>query len=511
MEKKVRVRFAPSPTGGLHLGGVRTVLYNYLFARQHQGDFILRIEDTDQNRFVAGAEEYIYETLKWCGLEPDESPLKGGPFAPYRQSERKNIYRAYAEKLFTDGWAYYAFDTAEELEVMRTSHRTIANPSPQYDHQTRMHMRNSLSLGAAETEKLLTAKTPYVVRIKMPDNEVLHLDDMIRGEVEFNTSLVDDKVLLKADGMPTYHLAVVVDDFLMQITHAFRGEEWLPSAPVHALLWRYLFGEENMPAWAHFPLILKPDGNGKLSKRDSERLGIPIFAMTWTDPVSGEINQGFREIGFLSEAFVNLLAVLGWNDGTEQEIYSLEDLIKKFSIERVHKAGARFNYEKAKWFNQEWIRKISIDELSSLVRKIYNDQNLTIPDETYLRSVITLIKERCHLLPEFYIQGRFFFAAPTQWDLGSVKSKWNTAKNEFFISYMNSFDKINDWNALNLETVFKDLANTQGIKPGELQLPFRIMLVGEKIGPPVFEISSLLGKDETRIRISHLLDQTGNW
>jgi glutamyl-tRNA synthetase len=372
-------------------------------------------------------------------------------------------------------------------------------------------MRNSLSLGAAETEKLLAAKTPYVVRIKMPDNEVLHLDDMIRGEVEFNTSLVDDKVLLKADGMPTYHLAVVVDDFLMQITHAFRGEEWLPSAPIHVLLWRYLFGEENMPTWAHFPLILKPDGNGKLSKRDSERLGIPIFAMTWTDPVSGEINQGFREIGFLSEAFVNLLAVLGWNDGTEQEIYSLEDLIKKFSIERVHKAGARFNYEKAKWFNQEWIRKISIDELSSLVRKIYNDQNLTIPDETYLRSVITLIRERCHLLPEFYIQGRFFFAAPTQWDLGSVKSKWNTAKNEFFISYMNSFDKINDWNALNLETVFKDLANTQGIKPGELQLPFRIMLVGEKIGPPVFEISSLLGKDETRIRISHLLDQTGNW
>ena len=511
MEKKVRVRFAPSPTGGLHLGGVRTVLYNYLFAKQHQGDFILRIEDTDQSRFVAGAEEYIYETLNWCELEPDESPLKGGPFAPYRQSERKKIYSEYAEKLIADGWAYYAFDTAEELEVMRTSYRTIANPSPQYDHQTRMHMRNSLSIGPVETKKLLAADTPYVVRIKMPENEVLHLNDMIRGRVEFNTSLVDDKVLLKADGMPTYHLAVVVDDFLMQITHAFRGEEWLPSAPVHVLLWRYLFGEVNMPAWAHFPLILKPDGNGKLSKRDSERLGIPIFAMAWTDPVSGETISGFREKGFLPEAFVNLLAVLGWNDGTEQEIYSLEELKEKFSIERVHKAGAKFNYEKAKWFNQEWIRKVSIDELSGLVRKIYNDQHLNIPDETYLRSVITLIRDRCHLLPEFYTQGWFFFSAPKQWDLAALRPKWNAAKTAFFRTYSNALEIINDWNAPNLEMTFKDLATAQGIKPGELQLPLRIMLVGEKTGPPVFEIASLLGKDETKKRINNLLDQTGDW
>jgi len=511
MEKKVRVRFAPSPTGGLHLGGVRTVLYNYLFAKQHQGDFILRIEDTDQSRFVAGAEEYIYETLNWCGLEPDESPLKGGPFAPYRQSERKKIYREYAETLITDGYAYYAFDTSEELEVMRISHRTETNPSPQYDHQTRMYMRNSLSIGPEETEKLLAAKTPYVIRIKMPENEVLHLNDMIRGRVEFNTSLVDDKVLLKADGMPTYHLAVVVDDFLMQITHAFRGEEWLPSAPVHVLLWRYLFGEGNMPAWAHFPLILKPDGNGKLSKRDSERLGIPIFAMAWTDPVSGETISGFREKGFLSEAFVNMLAVLGWNDGTEQEIYSLEELKEKFSIERVHKAGAKFNYEKAKWFNQEWIRKVSIDELSGLVRKIYNDQQVSIPDESYLRSVIMLIRDRCHLLPEFYTQGWFFFSAPKQWDLGALKPKWNAAKTSFFKSYSNALGSVNDWNALNLEMVFKELANTQGIKPGELQLPLRIMLVGEKMGPPVFEIASLLGKEESKKRINNLLDQTGDW
>jgi glutamyl-tRNA synthetase len=511
MEKKVRVRFAPSPTGGLHLGGVRTVLYNYLFAKQHQGTFILRIEDTDQTRFVAGAEEYIYETLKWCGLEPDESPLKGGPFAPYRQSERKKIYRQYAEKLITDGWAYFAFDTAGELEAMRSDHRTATNPSPQYDHQTRMHMRNSLSIGVEETKKLLAAQTPYVIRIKMPENEILHLNDMIRGQVEFNTSLVDDKVLLKADGMPTYHLAVVVDDFLMQITHAFRGEEWLPSAPVHVLLWRYLFGEDNMPAWAHFPLILKPDGNGKLSKRDSERLGIPIFAMAWTDPVSGETIAGFREKGFLSEAFVNMLAVLGWNDGTEQEIFSMEDLIEKFSIERVHKAGAKFNFEKAKWFNQEWIRKVSADELSGLVREIYNDQQVSIPDETYLRSVIALIRDRCHLLPEFYTQGWFFFKAPTQWDEGSLKPKWNPAKTTFFKSYMNAFEAIPEWNAFNLEAVFKDIANREGIKPGELQLPLRIILVGEKTGPPVFEIASLLGKEETKKRIDHLLDQTGNW
>ena len=511
MEKKVRVRFAPSPTGGLHIGGVRTVLYNYLFAKQHQGDFILRIEDTDQNRFVAGAEEYIYETLKWCGLEPDESPVKGGAFAPYRQSERKKIYRDYAEKLVSAGQAYYAFDTPEELEMMRSAHRTPANPSPQYDHQTRMHMRNSITLGTVETRALLDAGTPAVIRIRMPDNETLHLNDLIRGRVEFNTSLVDDKVLLKADGMPTYHLAVVVDDFLMQITHAFRGEEWLPSAPVHVLLWRYLFGAENMPAWAHFPLILKPDGNGKLSKRDSARLGIPIFAMDWKDPASGEIISGFRETGFLPEAFINMLAVLGWNDGSEQEIYSLAELIEKFSIDRVHKAGAKFNYEKARWFNQEWIRRVPVEELLPEVAKIFTDKNIQIADQTLLRSVITLIRDRCHLLPEFYTQGKFFFQAPEQWDLNAVKPKWTAAKTGFFKSYINAFSEITEWGAASLENLFKELATSQEIKPGELQLPLRIMLVGEKSGPPVFEIASLLGKKETTQRINNLLRQTENW
>ena len=354
MEKKVRVRFAPSPTGGLHLGGVRTVLYNFLFARQHRGDFILRIEDTDQNRYVEGAEPYIYETLRWCGLEADESPERGGAFGPYRQSERKPIYRKYAMQLVDAGKAYYAFDTPSELEEMRNTMRTESRPSPQYDHHTRMSMRNSLTLDAGETRRLLDAGTPYVIRIKMPEGETVSFDDMIRGKVEFSTSQTDDKVLLKADGMPTYHLAVVVDDHLMEISHAFRGEEWLPSAPVHILLWRWLFGENLMPQWAHLPLILKPDGNGKLSKRDSGRLGIPIYAMDWKDPQTGEIIAGFRETGFLPEAFVNMLALLGWNDGTEQEIYSMAELIEKFSIDRVHKAGAKFNYEKAKWFNQEW-------------------------------------------------------------------------------------------------------------------------------------------------------------
>ncbi|HMU72132.1 MAG TPA: glutamate--tRNA ligase, partial [Ferruginibacter sp.] len=326
---KVRVRFAPSPTGGLHLGGVRTVLYNYLFAKQHKGDFILRIEDTDQTRFVPGAEEYIFACLKWCGMEPDESPLHKGPYGPYRQSERKEQYRQYAEQLVKNGYAYYAFDTKEDLEKMREENKTAENPSPQYDHRIRGKMQNSLSLTEAEVNDLLTKNTPYVIRIKMPENEVIGFTDMIRGEIRFETGLVDDKVLLKADGMPTYHLAVVVDDYLMKITHAFRGEEWLPSAPVHLLLWKYLGWENEMPQWAHLPLILGP--NGKLSKRDGAKYGFPVFAMNWTDPRTNELTEGFKERGFLPEAFVNLLAVLGWNDGTEQELFSMEELISKFS------------------------------------------------------------------------------------------------------------------------------------------------------------------------------------
>ena len=360
MNQKVRVRFAPSPTGGLHLGGVRTVLYNYLFAKKHGGDFIVRIEDTDQTRFVAGAEKYIFDCLAWCGLIPDESPVHGGDFGPYRQSERKPQYRTYAEQLIKDGFAYYAFDTPEELDKMRQDLKTAENPSPQYDHTVRMQMKNSLSLSEETVKQLLDDGVRHVVRIKMPVGETISFNDMIHGEVSFESSLVDDKVLLKADGIPTYHLAVVADDHNMKITHAFRGEEWLSSAPVHVLLWKYLFGLENMPQWAHLPLILGP--SGKLSKRDGAKYGFPVFAMNWTDPATGELVEGFKEKGFLPAAFLNLLAVLGWNDGSGQEIYSLEEMINRFSMDRVHKAGAKFDFEKARWFNHEWIKKVPVEE-----------------------------------------------------------------------------------------------------------------------------------------------------
>ncbi len=504
MTKKVRVRFAPSPTGGLHLGGVRTVLYNYLFARKHGGDFILRIEDTDQSRYVQGAEEYIFECLKWCGIEPDESVLHGGEFAPYRQSERKAIYNEYAEKLVKDGFAYYAFDTTEELEEMRAKFKTHDNPTPQYNHEIRERMRNSLTLGEEEVHRLMSAGSPYVVRIKMPMNEEIKFTDMIRGEVNFHSSLVDDKVLLKADGMPTYHLAVVVDDHLMKISHAFRGEEWLPSAPVHILLWKYLFGLENMPEWAHLPLILKPDGNGKLSKRDGDRLGFPVFAMDWTDPKTGEKATGFKERGFLPGAFVNMLAMLGWNDGTEQEIFTLDELCEKFSLERVHKSGAKFDYEKAKWFNHEWIKRNTKYDLRSTVYEILSQRGIEINDNDKLEKVIELVKDRCTLLTDFYDQAKFFFSTPETVDVDSIKGKWNDDKTAFFKEWISSLDSL-EWKATSLEAKFKELAAAKNIKVGELMLPLRIMLVGGKFGPGVFDIAEIIGTEETKQRVEKAL------
>jgi glutamyl-tRNA synthetase len=504
---KVRVRFAPSPTGGLHLGGVRTVLYNYLFARQHGGDFVLRIEDTDQARFVEGAEQYIMDCLKWCGLTPDESPEKGGPFAPYRQSERKHLYYEYAQKLIDSGHAYYAFDTTEDLEKMRKEMKKEEHSMPQYDRTTRMHMRNSLSMPAEDVVKELGKGTPYVIRIKMPDHETITLTDMIRGEVSFDSSLVDDKVLLKADGMPTYHLAVVVDDHLMEITHAFRGEEWLPSAPVHVLLWKYLGWEEHMPQWAHLPLILKPDGNGKLSKRDGDRLGFPVFAMNWNDPKTGEINSGFRELGFLPQAFVNMLAMLGWNPGSEQELFSLDELVEKFSIDRVHKGGAKFNFEKAKWFNQQYIQHTSDVELVKLVTP-YIDKELgtTAPvNNEFLAKIVPLIKDRCTLLPDFWVQGHFFFTTPEIKELPVIKDKWNAQKQQFFTEWAAALNTLPDWNHDALETNCNDLAIKNGLKKGDVMLPLRIMLVGGKYGPGVFAIAELIGKEETIKRITSVL------
>ena len=500
MSKKVRVRFAPSPTGGLHIGGVRTVLYNYLFAKQHGGDFILRIEDTDQTRFVNGAEEYIYETLNWCGLEPDESPKKRGAFGPYRQSERKESYRKYAEQLVNEGKAYFAFDTSDELETKRKN-----VPNFQYNIASRIEMKNSLTLDQDNVKKLLSENVPHVIRIKMPANEEVKFTDMIRGEVVFNSSQVDDKVLLKADGMPTYHLAVVVDDHLMQISHAFRGEEWLPSAPVHILLWRYLFGEENMPQWAHLPLILKPDGNGKLSKRDGDRLGFPVFAMDWTDPKTNEKTTGFKERGFLSEAFINMLALLGWNDGSEQEIFSLKELTEKFSMDRVHKSGAKFNYEKAKWFNHEWIKQLAVGSYKSIVKKLLDGNGIVVNDDNKFEKVLALVKDRCSLLTDFVQQSSFFFQSPETIDISAIQPKWDEKKNQFFVELIRAYEFINPWQHDDLEKEFKEIAAASQIKAGDVLLPFRIMLVGGKFGPGVFDIASIIGKEETIKRITHTL------
>jgi glutamyl-tRNA synthetase len=501
---KVRVRFAPSPTGGLHLGGIRTALYNYLFAKKNNGDFILRVEDTDQTRYVEGAEQYIIDCLNWCNILPDEGPHKVGDYGPYRQSERKNIYREYAEKLIKSGHAYYAFDTPEEIESLRETLKAQGKFNVQYDFQNRLNMRNSLSLPPEETEELLKINFPHVIRIKMPRNEYVHFNDMIRGKIEMPTDGVDDKVLLKADGMPTYHLAVVVDDYLMKITHALRGEEWLPSAPVHVLLWKYFGWEKLMPQWAHLPLILKPDGNGKLSKRDGERLGFPVFAMQWDDPKSGLI-KGFKELGFMQEAFINMLALLGWNDGTEQEIFSMEEMVEKFSMERVHSHGAKFDFEKAKWFNHEWIKRSSVERLRPSVKKIFEENDVSTNDEKKLNKIIELVKERCTFLTDFWPQASFFFMAPTEIDTASILLKWNENKKQFFAELISMYSLMDSWNVNDIEHPFKELAAASRLKPGELMLPFRVMLVGGKFGPGVFDISSILGKEETIKRIEHTL------
>jgi glutamyl-tRNA synthetase len=502
----VRVRFAPSPTGGLHLGGVRTVLFNYLFAKKHGGQFIVRVEDTDQSRFVQGAEEYIFECLAWCGIHADESVIAGGPYAPYRQSERKETYKQYADKLIADGYAYYAFDTPEEIEAMREKRKTDGSGSLQYDAGIRMHMNNSLRLLPEETNALIDAGTPYVIRIKVPENESVSFTDMIRGELHFENANVDDKVLLKADGMPTYHLAVVVDDYLMKITHAFRGEEWLPSAPVHILLWKYLFGLDEMPQWAHLPLILKPDGNGKLSKRDGDRLGFPVYAMDWTDPKTTEVTKGFKELGFLPEAFLNMLAMLGWNPGTEQEIFTIDELIEAFSMERVNKAGAKFDFEKAKWFNHEWIKKLSVNSYQLQVKELLEEKGIAITDDIYLEKVLELVKGRCTLLSDFYEQASYFFKAPTTWDVDAVKPKWNDDKNNFFIAFIEKIKALQNFASEEIEILFKELATEKNIKPGELQLPMRIMLVGAKFGPAVFDIAAMIDKEETINRIEKALE-----
>ncbi len=508
MLQRIRTRFAPSPTGGLHMGGVRTALYSYLFAKKHGGDFILRIEDTDQSRYVEGAEEYIINSLRWCGIGIDEGVSVGGPHAPYRQSERKELYKKYAVQLIESGHAYYAFDTADEIEKMRDRLKAEGKNSQQYDSSSRMAMRNSLSLGADEVKKLLSENTAHVVRLKVTAGEEIYFDDIIRGKVTVNSSLVDDKVLLKSDGMPTYHLAHIVDDYLMEISHAIRGEEWLPSAPAHILIYRHLGWESKMPRYAHLPLILKPDGNGKLSKRDKS--GLPMFPLNWFDPRDKESFTGYKESGYLPEAFVNMLAFLGWNPGTEQELFLMQELIDNFSLERVHKGGAKFDPEKTKWFNQQHIRLKSNAELAEIfipvVEQKLNELKINFTPargdlKTHTEKVCGLLKEKMHLLTEFWTMANYFYISPLGYDQSVISKKWNDNAKMFFLSLAENFTNVSDFNAAVLEQTFKTTAEKLSINPGSVMQLFRVLLSGMAIGPALFEIAEVLGKEETCQRL----------
>jgi len=506
MDRRVRVRFAPSPTGPLHMGGIRTALYNYLLAKQQGGDFILRIEDTDQNRFVPGAEQYIIETLKWCGIAPNEGLGFGdGPHAPYRQSERKHLYREFADKLIASGNAYYAFDTAEDLDKMRANMQAQGVPNPSYNSVTRQYMKNSLTLPHDETERKLQAGEPYVIRFHMPRNEEVKFHDAIRGWVTFNTSQLDDKVLFKSDGMPTYHLANVADDYMMQISHVIRGEEWLSSAPLHVLLYRALGIEDVMPIFAHLSLILKPDGNGKLSKRDGDRLGFPSFALNWTDPESKETSIGYRERGFFPEAFINFLSLLGWNPGGDKELMTIEEMIQLFSLEKVHKAGARFDFEKAKWFNQQYLKTKPDAELAVAVKDQLIAKGYTF-DAEYVTEFCRLMKERATFVNDLLELGYYFFEPIKIYDTETIKKKYSKEKRAKFTSLVLELNNVSEFKTLYLEKVVKDFAIANEIKTGELMPVLRLALAGTMQGPPVFDMMNLLGKEKTVERLKKSFD-----
>ncbi len=496
--KKVRVRFAPSPTGPLHIGGVRTALFNYLFAKKHGGDFILRIEDTDQTRFVEGAESYINESLQWLGMTIDEGVAQGGEFGPYKQSERRDIYIQYADQLINDGWAYYAFDTPEELEALRE--KAEAEKSKfSYDQNTRAGLRNSLALPAEEVQKLKAEGVPYVVRFKMPENEEVSAVDMIRGQVKFNTAILDDKVIFKSDGLPTYHLANVVDDYLMKITHVIRGEEWLPSMPLHIMLYKALGWESSRPEFAHLPLILKPTGKGKLSKRDGDKAGFPVFPLEWKSP-EGEVASGYRESGYVAEAVVNLLALLGWNPGTEQEIFSMDQLIEAFSIERVNKSGARFDPEKAKWFNHQYLINASDDQLADEFQSVLDEKNIKA-DRAMLVRVIGLVKERINFVSELWDQLFFFFEAPIEYDPKVVKKRWKGDVPAFMADLPAVLNDIADWSDENIKAALSTQIEEKGLGFGLVMNAFRLALVGGGFGPDLMVIAEVLGKDEVVNRI----------
>ncbi len=500
---KIRVRFAPSPTGPLHIGGVRTALYNYLFARKHGGDMILRIEDTDQGRFVPGAEDYIIEALTWLGIKFDEGVHVGGPCAPYRQSDRKPMYREYADRLLTNGWAYYAFDTPEDLDAKRKEYEQDKKTF-QYDASTRGMMCNSLTLPDSEVQQRITNGTPYVVRFKFPADTEILVNDLIRGEVIVNSSLLDDKVLFKSDGMPTYHLANIVDDHTMEISHVIRGEEWLPSAPLHVMLYKAFGWEDTMPQFAHLPLLLKPDGNGKLSKRDGDRLGFPVFPLQWTDPATKEVSSGYRENGYFPEAVVNMLALLGWNPGIEQELFGMDELVDLFSLERISKSGAKFDLKKAHWFNHEYLIAKPDEELAGLFTQILAAKGITA-EPAYIARICGLVKDRVNFVSEMWGQASFFFVAPQSYDEAVMKRRWKENTPAIMQDVKNILAGLTDFSEQNIHDALHHYSEEKELGMGQVMIPLRIALVGGTFGPDLQVIASMLGKEEVVRRIDKIL------
>lgn len=498
----VRVRFAPSPTGPLHMGGVRTALYNYLFAKHNNGTFIIRIEDTDQTRFVPGAQEYIMDSLNWCGIIPDEGPGIGGEYGPYIQSERKEMYRPFAEELVANDKAYYAFDTPEELDAVREQAKQMGMPNWQYNSVTRTNLKNSLTLPADEVKRRLDAGDPYVIRIKMPRNQDVRFEDIIRGWVVVNTNNLDDKVLFKSDGMPTYHLANIVDDHLMKISHVIRGEEWLPSAPMHIMLYQ-AFGWE-APQFAHLPLLLRPDGNGKLSKRDGDRLGFPVFPANWTTS-EGELYSGYRENGYFAGSFINMLAFLGWNPGTTQEIFSMDELIQAFTLDRVGKAGAKFDPEKTKWFQQQYLKNTSEKELARLLKEQFN---LTDSEER-LEAFCHLMKERATFVKDMMTEGSYLIFKPESYDEQTVSKKWKPESGALMTEWKSKLEALPAFDAQTIEGAFKAFLEEKSLGIGAVLPLFRLLVTGAGTGPSMFEIAAYLGKDECLNRMNDGLAKLG--
>ena len=505
-KSNIRVRFAPSPTGPLHMGGVRTALFNYLFARKHNGTFVLRIEDTDQTRYVEGAEQYIMDSLEWCGLSSDEGVVQGGDYGPYRQSERKQLYKKYAEQLIENGKAYYAFDTTEELDAMRQRLKDQKSDIQQYNAVTRREMKNSLSLPAEEVQKKIKNNEPYVIRFKMAEDQHIVVNDRIRGEVEMNTNQLDDKILFKSDGMPTYHLANVIDDHEMKISHVIRGEEWLPSLPLHFLLYEAFGWKDEMPEFAHLPLILNPSGKGKLSKRDGQKQGFPVFPMKWTDPETKETFPGYKESGYLPEAFINILALLGWNPGTDQEMFSLDELIKTFDLDKVGKAGSKFDPDKAKWFNHQYLINKSDSELAEMFLPIIENKGFSASKD-FVEKICGMVKERINFIHDLWEQSWFFFQAPEEYDQKMVKKKWKEHTPHLLSELKNRLQKLEEFTAENIKETAKNITEEKELGMGQVMFPFRLTLVGAGMGPDVAEIAVMIGKEETIRRIEKAVDE----